>query len=393
MTGSSRDLIERLKNIAAKKETNQLRFDEFMREVLWHPQLGYYARAGKNCGHYSLFSTDPATGEVYGQVLGLQLEQMWHWLDQPEPFTFIEQSPNDARTPLDLLRWTQKYREEMFDALQVHIIEAIPALSDLQKKYVEEAGFSEKVTWHEKPEELRALQPLHGVFYSNEYVDSLPTRIVFNQNDTWRERLVHWNDRKGRFEFVLGDLPEGDPLLQAIERWDIPQVRNYQAEACLELGDFIHAAAQCLESGFIITVAFGYDAGTLYHPNRINGSMRCYTQQSRVPDCLSNPGAYDITLSVNYSALEELGEEAGLLNLGTVRHSDAMKALAHESYQEFRDTNWNNQDPAIKRIMQAFRNLLFPPINASSYRLLVQAKGFDAANPPEIEAVHKKVDA
>src|SRR6478752_6597170 len=82
----SRDEVRR----AIEEAGGQLRFDEFVRVVLYG-EHGFYngggGRAGRRGGH---FLTSPEVGPLFGAVLARAIDGWWRQLGEPDDFTLVE---------------------------------------------------------------------------------------------------------------------------------------------------------------------------------------------------------------------------------------------------------------------------------------------------------------
>ena len=360
----------------------EMPFSDFMRAALFDPEHGYYARYGSDVGRYGAFYRDPMASAIFAQSLAAQFEQMWQLLGRPAIFTIVEQGANNAGFSIALLTWLSQWRPEIYEGLKYIIVEPIPALRREQEARVKEANLTEHYRWMDSLKEL-AGSGATGIFYNCEYADSLPVRLV-TYLDGWQELFVQWPEGAPQPNFI--QKPADNPaLLAEIERWHVPRLRRYRAEICLQVPTWIAEAAAIFDRGFYLTVAYGFEAETLYHTNRLTGSIHTIKEGSpqKGTNLLEGAGSRDISYMVNFSAIRAHGEEAGLETLGVARQTEAMSALTRPAYEAFMQQNAERQtEPEIHDIIKAFRTLLQPPITASSYRFLVQSKGLNAGPKP-----------
>lgn len=371
-----------LRQAIANAPGGHLPFSDFMRVALFHPEHGYYARHGSDVGRYGAFYRDPLASAIYAQSLAAQFEQMWQLLGKPAPFTIVEQGANNAGFSIALLTWLSQWRPEIYQGLNYIIVEPIPALRQEQEARVREAGLSEHYQWVDSLQALAGGGAI-GVFYNCEYADSLPARLVTYLGG-WQELFVEWPEGAPQPLFVQKPA-ENPALLAEIDRWQVPRLRRYRAEISLQIAGWMRDIAAVFERGFFLTVAYGFESETLYHTNRITGSIHTLKEGSpqKGANLLDDAGLRDISYMVNFSALRAHGEAAGLETLGLARQTEAMAALTRPAYDAFYQQNANRQgDPEVLDILKAFRTLLQPPITASSYRFLVQAKGLNAGPKP-----------
>ncbi len=128
-----------------------------------------------------------------------------------------------------------------------------------------------------------APEEIDGVIFANELFDALPCRVFGNDG----ESLVDLRDG----EFVWTSMP----------------VREECPRAFVEL----NRMAASLRRGFVIAIDYGYEERE--RASRFpSGSLMSYRKHFSSEDVLSMPGERDITFHVNFSALIDGAETAGL---------------------------------------------------------------------------------
>ncbi|HEY0275804.1 MAG TPA: SAM-dependent methyltransferase, partial [Paenirhodobacter sp.] len=99
-----------------------MRLDRYMAECLLHPDHGYYTTRDP-FGRAGDFITAPEISQMFGEMLGLCLAQVW--LDQGRPAAFVlaECGPGRGTLMADMLRAMQAV-PGMAGAAQVPLVEA-----------------------------------------------------------------------------------------------------------------------------------------------------------------------------------------------------------------------------------------------------------------------------
>ncbi|MDP3376802.1 MAG: SAM-dependent methyltransferase, partial [Brevundimonas sp.] len=115
----------------------------YMAECLLHPTMGYYTTQTP-FGSKGDFTTAPEISQMFGELIGLCLAQVW--LDQgaPAPFTLAELGPGRGTLMADVLRATRGVAG-FHAAARVVLVEASPRLRALQAN----ALAPHDVTWAE----------------------------------------------------------------------------------------------------------------------------------------------------------------------------------------------------------------------------------------------------
>lgn len=167
-----------IRRIAA---TGPISLAEYMAECLLHPDHGYYSTRDP-FGSAGDFTTAPEISQMFGEMLGLCLAQVW--LDQGRPGTFAltELGPGRGTLIADVLRATRTV-PGFNAAARVHLVEASATLRKRQRETL--AGID--VTWHDTVATLPE-EPLY--LLANEFFDALPIRQFIRSGAGWCERQV-----------------------------------------------------------------------------------------------------------------------------------------------------------------------------------------------------------
>src|SRR3954451_19978744 len=66
-------------------------FARFMEYALYHPEHGYYSSGRALLGRDGDYLTNVSVGAAFGQIIALQLQEIWRAMDEPAPFIILEQ--------------------------------------------------------------------------------------------------------------------------------------------------------------------------------------------------------------------------------------------------------------------------------------------------------------
>src|SRR4051812_874768 len=103
-------------------------FSRYMELCLYHPELGYYARAQEQFGKAGDFYTASDVHAVFGRLLARQFDEMWRALGEPARLELIELGPGRGLFARDVLDWSLKKFPRFFSALHYVLIERSSAL-------------------------------------------------------------------------------------------------------------------------------------------------------------------------------------------------------------------------------------------------------------------------
>lgn len=127
------------------------------------------------------FTTAPEISQMFGELLGLALADVWQRAGSP-PAAYVELGPGRGTLAADALRAMAKAGL----APPVHLVETSPVLRAAQAERLPGA------TWHDDLSSLPDDRPL--LVLANEFFDALPIRQLVRTATGWHERLVACQD-------------------------------------------------------------------------------------------------------------------------------------------------------------------------------------------------------
>ena len=169
-----------------------------------------------------------------------------------------------------------------------------------------------------------------GVIFSNELFDAFPVHRVTVRDGELAEFFVKTSD-KGTFEWII-QKPSTPALAKYFAGMPVSLAEGQIAEVNLELRKWLGAAAKTLGRGYVVTVDYGAMAPEIFLPSaRPAGTLRSFSRQQFVDDLLANPGEQDITSSVNWSDVIQIGNA---FNLRTITFERQDRFLMTEGLLE-----------------------------------------------------------
>jgi SAM-dependent MidA family methyltransferase len=347
-------------------------FARFMHLALYCPVYGYYEKEGDNIGCGGDYFTSVSVGTLFGELLACQLAQ---WLEElaPRPLCVVEAGAHRGELARDLLAWLSSRRPDLYHRLGYWIIEPSPGRRRWQQQTL--ADFSDHCSWGQRLSDL-AGAPRFGVFFSNELLDAFPVHKLGwdAQNQTWFE----WGVTVENGRFCWTRLPARGWLLALSRRWVEPAgfaalaphlPDGFGIEVAPAALRWWRQAASLVAAGRLLTFDYGLTTDELLLPHRPGGTLRAYRRHQVSTDVLLAPGERDITAHVNFSALQSVGEEAGLTAEGLFTQAQWLTGLAARTWAgELPFDEWT---PARRR---QFQTLTHPEHLGRAFRVLVQAR-------------------
>lgn len=329
-------------------------FDEFMAVALYRPHGGYYAASRPRTGRRGDFFTSVSVGPVFGKLLAAQFLAMREQLGNPHDFTLVEQGANDGQLLADILSaWTSP-------PPRLVIIEPLANLRPRQQQTL--APWSGHLTHVAHESEL---PPFTGVFFANELLDAFPVKILRRTDGTWHERRV---DHDGT-RFVFTDTPfAGTPP-------PVPEeIPDFTTEICPTLTPWMQNVAAKMTRGWLLLIDYGHPAALRHQPVRARGTLAAYRHHQRMDDPLADPGTQDLTAHIDFTAVAQTAQQAGLTLAGFTDQHHALTALAARIFPDATAP----LDPSAAKEMRALRQLLHPESMGTSFKFLALAKNTNA---------------
>jgi SAM-dependent MidA family methyltransferase len=363
----------------AQSPQHCITFAEYMHEVLYHHQHGYYVTQATRMGDRGDFVTASHLATDFGELLAEQLIQMWEVLRRPTPFVILEMGAGQGILARDLLTYLAQSNPECFAIVQYWIIEQSATLTNLQQQQLQ--GWPVQWwTWDQIPK-----AEIVGCCFSNELVDAFPVHQILIQSGKLYEIYVTTRpDSDGQLQFQELVAEPSTPELAAYFdqlNLDLSQYPDgYRSEVNLDALDWIKTVADRLKCGYLLTIDYGHLAHRYYSLARRAGTLQCYYQHAHHSHPYVHIGYQDLTAHVDFTTLQRQGEVRGLQTLGFIEQGLFLMALglgdriAAISHPESSSSNLDLQHRLARR--QALHTLI-DPFGLGNFGVLIQAKGLD----------------
>ena len=289
-----------------------------MEMALYYPAEGYYTSTGEKTGSKGDYYTSPYLGNIFGIMIGKQVEEMWSMINESS-FTIVEYGAGNGALCYDILTYLQ-HNAHLFKGLTYYIIEKSPGM--IEKEKVMLKGFAGKVKWAGS---ISGIGDITGCILSNEVIDNFSVHQVMMQQELMEVFVAH--DEK----FIEIPRPAAEELKEYLQRFNIVLPKGSRAEINLEAESWISEVAAALRKGFVLTIDYGYPSYELYL-KRLSGTMQCYHNHSVNNDPFLHVGEQDITTHVNFSSLLYTGVKQGLGHCGFTTQSYFLNSLGLADY-------------------------------------------------------------
>ena len=299
------------------EEGGSISFERFMREALYHPRFGYYARQVRTVGAGGDFSTSATMHGALGRAVAAWAARRRAELGWRSPWHLIELGGGGGQLADEVLRslgwWVRR-------GVCYHIVERSETLRREQRARLARWA---QLAWHEDIESALRAAAGRALVVSNEFVDAFPCVRLEWGGTAWREVRVVWP-------------PASGTPAERCEDWQFPDRGSLRSGSTVFAPDYTASLApgQRVEwhraylrwlqdwtplwhSGCLLTIDYGDELPALYH-RRPAGTVRAYHRHRRItgPEIYARIGQQDLTADVNFTDLQQWGAALGLTHAG-----------------------------------------------------------------------------
>ena len=348
----------------------RISFAEFMEVALYHPHAGYYSRQDAGPEAHRDYYTSPAAHPAFGGLVGIQLCGMWQALGRPSRFHAVEMGAGSGLLARDVIQYAEYLPRAFRTALRYVALDRRPP---------SERASGQSSRYHRIISSGIPARGLVGCVLSNELVDSFPVHRFEVRGGRPKEVFLTLVD--GRFVEQL-DEPSTTRLRHRLEGLGPMLPEGYRGEVNLRIGPWMQEVADSLERGFALTVDYGHRASDLYSPDRAGGTLRTHYRHTSGACPYVRVGMQDITAHVDFSALVDAGEAAGLNAVALLAQSAFLRELGLDRWR---------QELRLKALPQRERDAnsmgmldLARPDRLGAFKVLVQEKDTGIDHPRQI---------
>lgn len=342
-------------------------FARFMELALYCPETGYYERNRDNVGRGGDFITSVSSGELFGQLLAFQFAQ---WLEEMQSaerrVRIFEAGAHDGKLATDILHWLQSHRPKIFSKLEYVLLEPSASRRCWQSERLKDfsnvhwaANFQE-ISHHQQP------AASSGILFSNELLDAFPVRRF--GWDAKEKKWFEWGVMLDGENFIWTRHADEPPSLQLPPALLEVLPDGYTLETSPAAENWWRAAAQFLTRGKLLAIDYGFTEAEMISPSRVNGTLRAYAKHRLSDDLLVNPGEQDLTAHVNFTAIQKIGEAAGLKTETFATQPQFLTRILGAAVKENLFTSLD-----AKQVRQ-FQTLTHPEHLGRAFRVLVQSR-------------------
>ena len=363
----SQKLIARIRK-EIDSSNGSITFRRYMEMALYEPALGYYVAGTHKIGEQGDFITAPEVSPLFSQCIAQQCKEV---LQETQGNT----STTLSTSILELGAGTGIMASDILLALETenslpdhyYILDLSPDLKQRQKETLKQRAphLLKTVKWlSQLPDSFK------GIIIGNEVLDAMPVDVFTQQNDTVFEHHVIWEDGKLCEQLQIAR----DDLRNKVLALNIPhEATPYTSEINPNLSGWFETISDSLEKGVVLLADYGYPRKEYYFEERNKGTLICHYQHLVNEAPLHYSGLQDITASVDFTAVAEAADDAGLDVMGFTSQVNFLTNNDLEAlFVKVLDENPNMQ----YKLAQQVRTLSLPAEMGERFKFIALGKNY-----------------
>lgn len=251
------------------------------------------------------FVTAPEISQMFGELIGLWLADLWIRAGRAEPVHYVELGPGRGTLARDAQRAMKRFGLEP----KMHLVEASQRMRDAQLRAVPDA------IQHRDLSTIPADGPI--LLVANEFLDALPVRQLVKTDEGWREIRVSV-DADDRFIEVPGRQPM-DSVVPETRRDDPPGTVIETSPASASIM-FEVAGRLASQGGAALFIDYGYTHGR-------SGSTLQAVKDHRKIGVFDAPGDADLTAHVDFAQMAQIARSRDARVMGTMTQGEWLTRL------------------------------------------------------------------
>ncbi len=242
------------------------------------------------------FTTAPEISQMFGELIGLALGDVWLRSGQRKPPYYVELGPGRGTLAADAMR----AMAQAGVAPIVHFVETSPVLRERQTAHIPHAVF------HDDIDTLPTDRPL--LIVANEFFDALPVQQSIRTEDGWREMMVGLGEG-GRLAPQAGQRVMDHHIPAELRDAPVGSIH----ESCVAGAAAMLALSRRLakQGGAALIIDYGYEGPSL-------GDSLQAVRFHHYADPFAQVGDNDLTAHVDFTVLANAARQEELIVKGPV---------------------------------------------------------------------------
>jgi SAM-dependent MidA family methyltransferase len=346
-----------------KEQGGWLSFADYMQQALYHPQFGYYEQQGHFIGAtQGDFVTAPMLGPLFAWACVDLARSVWDRVGCREVLEF---GPGTGQLALDFL-----LRAESLGVApsRYWLCEVSRTLRAKQQQLLSQklpASLFSRISWCDYDD----LPHFSGVMLANEVLDAFPATLFRVAGSEFYERGVVMHE--GQLAWEDRHFSEESAFIQQVKHYEVDWPNGMESEVHLGFGSWFQKIANSLQQGCCLMVDYGYPRAHYYQAQRLRGTLMSHRGHHKGADPLLEPGLWDLTAHVDFTAVVEHAAAVGLdLGFYATQAGWLQASALSEHYQQALGQGWDKL--ALDR---SLKMMLLPSHMGEVFRTMVVHRG------------------
>lgn len=272
------------------------------------------------------FITAPEVSQMFGELIGLWLADLWVRMGARKHIHYVELGPGRGTLASDALRTAGRYD---FDP-KIHFVETSPALRKLQLEAFPGAFH------HNDLSTLPDDAPL--LIVANEFFDALPVHQLVRSADGWHERMVGLEGDD--FTFVPGSTPMDEIVPRSWKNASQGTMIETSAAASAVMSEISTRLKE--QGGAALIIDYGS------FELRSGSTLQAIKSHEKV-DVFAHPGQADLTAHVDFEMLSDIAQKSGADVMGLQMQGDWLRQMGIETRLEALQRKNPHEKDKLKR--------------------------------------------
>lgn len=302
-------------------EQGALSLGQFTDIALAHPEHGYYMTRDP-FGVAGDFVTAPEISQIFGELIGAWVADLWMSLGQPLRLNLVECGAGRGTFMADIMRVCATI-PALGAAISLHLLDISPVLRAAQKAQLS----AYDPTWVDDITAVNSAYPT--IVIGNEFLDALPVEQVKRTQNGWVQCYITSQDGRLVKTWQAADQDILSLLPRKTESHQIYEVSPARVAFINDVCDVMKACPNAVS----LWIDYGYR--TRHHGDTVQA-----VQAHKPVDVLANIGTSDITSHVDFDGISDVvvGQKLSvsslktqaefLTSLGVFQRADYLKAIS-----------------------------------------------------------------
>ena len=348
-----------------EQHNGRITFEHYMRMALTEPGLGYYVSGNQKFGESGDFVTAPEISSLFSRCLAHQCAQILsRWPDQGDQ-QILEFGAGSGVMAADILLELEQL--QMLPA-RYFILELSAELKQRQQQTLQQRAphLSSCVQWLDTLPE----SGFCGVVLANEVLDAMPVHRFFKTVEQLGEYYVAWENNQ--FVWQQGDFSTA-LIAERVKQVCSALPGEYTSEINMAADAWIATIAERLAQGVVLIIDYGFPQHEYYHPQRNQGTLMCHYRHRSHDNPFLYPGLQDITAHVDFTAVAQAADDAGMQVAGYTSQAFFLIANGLENFLQDVDVN----SPDYMRLTQQVKTLTMPGEMGELFKVMALSKTYE----------------